>query len=116
MQFINSSLNELVKSLSDKYFKYLLEEFGSKNLELLKQKSAYPYEYMNSFERFNEEKLPAKKYFYSSIKDGKIGDDGKISDSRISVKDYLTCEKIWDKIEMKNIGDYHHHYLKMIRV
>ena len=63
MQFINSSLNELVKSLSDKYFKYLLEEFGSKNLELLKQKIAYPYEYMNSFERFNEEKLPAKNIF-----------------------------------------------------
>ena len=35
---------------------------------------------MNSFDRFNEEKLPAKKYFYRSIKDGKIGDDGKISD------------------------------------
>ena len=67
---------------------------------------------MNSFERFNEEKLPAKKYFYSSIKDGKIGDDGKISDGHISVKDYLTCEKIWDKFEMKNMGDYHDHYLK----
>ena len=31
---------------------------------------------MNSFERFNEEKLPARKHLYSSIKDGKIGDDG----------------------------------------
>ena len=67
---------------------------------------------MNSFERFNEEKLPAKKYFYSSIKDGKIGDGGKISDCHISVKDYLTCEKIWDKFEMKNVDDYHDHYLK----
>ena len=28
---------------------------------------------MNSFKRFNEKKLPAKKYFYSSVKDGKIG-------------------------------------------
>ena len=45
---------------------------------------------MNSFERFNEEKLPARKYFYSSIKDRKIGDDDKISNSHISVKDYLT--------------------------
>ena len=35
---------------------------------------------MNSFKRFNEEKLPARKNFYSSIKDGKIGDDGKKSD------------------------------------
>ena len=67
---------------------------------------------MNDFKRFNEEKLPARRYFYSSIKDGKIGDDGKISDSHISVKDYLTLEKIWDKFEMKNMGDYHDHYLK----
>ena len=111
MQFMNSSLDKLVKNLSDEDFKYLVEEFGSKNLELLKQKGDYPYEYMNSFERFNEEKLPARKYFYSSTKDGKIGDDGKISDGHISVKDYLTCEKTWDKFEMKNMGDYHDHYL-----
>ena len=67
---------------------------------------------MNSFERFNEEKLPARKYFYSSTKDGKLGDDGKISDGHISVKDYLTCKKIWDKFKIKNLGDYYHHYLK----
>ena len=48
---------------------------------------------MNSFERFNEEKLPARNFFYGSIKDGKIGDDGKISDGHRSVKDYLICEK-----------------------
>ena len=114
MQFMNSSLDKLVKNLSDEDFKYLAEEFGSENLELLKQKGDYPYEYMNSFERFNEEKLPARKYFYSSTKDGKIGDDGKISDGHISVKDYLTCEKIWDKFEMKNMGDYHNHYLKKV--
>ena len=93
MQFMNSSLDKLSKNLSDKDFKYLIEEFGSKNLELLKQKGAYPYEYAKSFEKFNEEKLPAKNYFYSSTKDGKIRDDGKISDGHISAKDYLTCKK-----------------------
>ena len=74
---MNSSLNKLVKNVSDNDFKYLIEECGSENVELLKQKSVYPYEYMNSFERFNEKNLPAKKYFYSSIKNGKIGDDVK---------------------------------------
>ena len=39
MQFMNSSLDKLAKNLSDKDFKYLIEKFGSKNLELLKQKS-----------------------------------------------------------------------------
>ena len=45
MQFMNSSLDKLVKNLSDEGFKYLVEEFGSENLEILKQKVAYPYEY-----------------------------------------------------------------------
>ena len=49
MQFMNSSLDKLVKNLPDEAFKYLVEEFGSENLELLKQKGPYPYEYMNSF-------------------------------------------------------------------
>ena len=114
MQFMNSDLYKLVKNLSDEDFKYLIEEFGSENLELLKRKGDYHCEYMNSFERFNERKLPARKYFYTSTKDGKIGDDDKISDGHVSVKDYFTCEKIWDKFEMKNIGDYRNHYLKDI--
>ena len=50
MQFMNSSLEKPVKNLSDEYFMYLVEEFGSKNLELLKQKGDHPYEYINSFE------------------------------------------------------------------
>ena len=87
MQFMNSSLDKLVKSLSDEDFKYLVEEFGSK-------KDVYPCEYMNSFERFNEEKLPARKYFLSLIKKGKIDDDDKVSSNHITIKDYLTCEKI----------------------
>ena len=63
MQYMNSSYYELVKNLSDEDFEYLVEEFDSENIELLKQKGTYPYEYMNSFERFNEEKLPAKNIF-----------------------------------------------------
>ena len=68
MQFMNSSLDKLVKNLSDEDFKYLVNEFGFDNLKIVKQKGAYPYEYMNSFKRFNEEKLCARKYFFSSTK------------------------------------------------
>ena len=58
-----------------------------------------------------------KNYLLESIslvqqKKGKIDNDGKISDGHISIKDHLVCEKIWDKFEMKNMGDYHDHYLK----
>ena len=39
---MKSSLDKLVKNLSDEDFKYLVEKLGSENLELLKQKDAYP--------------------------------------------------------------------------
>ena len=44
MQFTNSSLDKLLKNLSDEDFKYLVEEGGSKNVDLLKQKGDYLYE------------------------------------------------------------------------
>ena len=112
MQFMSSSLDKLVTNLSGVDFKYLVKEFGPDNLEILKQKDAYPYEYMNSFKRFDKGKLPARKYFFSSTKKGKIDYDGKISDGHISIKDYMTCEKIWIMFNYKNMGDYHDHYLK----
>ena len=43
-----------------------------------------------SHEILMKKKLSARKYFYGSTKDGKIGNDGKIADAHISVKDYLT--------------------------
>ena len=106
---MNSNLDKL---LPDEDFKYLVEDFDSQNLEFLKQKGVYPYEYMDSFKKFNNEKLPARKHFFSPIKKEKNDEDGKISDGHISVKDYLTCGKVWEKFEMKNMGDYRDHYLK----
>ena len=56
MLFLNSSFEILVKNLSDNDFKYLTDEFVSKNYELLKQKDAYPYECIKSF------KMCSKKF------------------------------------------------------
>ena len=41
-----------------------------------------------------------------------MSDDGKISGGHTSLKDYWTCEKIWNKFKIKNMGDYHDHYLE----
>ena len=51
---MNSSLDKLVKNSTDKDFKYLSEEFSGEELKLVKEKGIYPYEYMNSFKRFNK--------------------------------------------------------------
>ena len=74
MQFMNSSLDSIVKNLLDSDFKYLSEEFSGELLELVKEKGVYPYEYMDSFKRFFENKLPDKCKFFSSLKDERIGE------------------------------------------
>ena len=71
------SLEKVVKNLSKNDLKHLTQEFGSKNLEFLKQGDAYPYEYMKNFKRFCKKKLPDKKGFYKCLKDGRTGDNGK---------------------------------------
>ena len=72
----------------------MTEESGSKNLELFKQKEAYPYEYMDSFKRFGKEKWPDRECFYSSVKDRTTDDNGKKIDAHIGDEDYLTCKNI----------------------
>ena len=67
---------------------------------------------MERIKRFNEEKLLDKFSFYSSVKDGTTSANGEKIDSRIRYEDYLTCKKIWNKFYIKNMGDYHDHYLK----
>ena len=90
MQFMNSSLEKLVKNLADNDFKYLTEAFGSKNLELL---DAYSYEHIDSFKRFSEEKLPDKKCFYSSVKDETTSYNGGKLDSYISNEGLFDVKK-----------------------
>ena len=72
LQFMNSSLDKLAKNFSDEDFKYLVEEFSSKNLELLKQKGDYSYEYMNSFQRFNEKNCLLENVFTALQRMGKL--------------------------------------------
>ena len=64
MQFMSSSLNKLVKNLSDNDFKYLSQEFSGDLLQLVKQNGVYPYEYMNRFAKFSEDKLPDRCDFF----------------------------------------------------
>ena len=65
---MNSSLEKLVKNLSGNDFRYSSEEFNPEQIKLVKQKGVYPCQYMNSFERFCDDKLSDKKHFYKSLK------------------------------------------------
>ena len=75
LQFMSSSLDKLVSNLTNDAFKYTSEEIkNDKKLKLMKQKGVYPYDYMDSFNRFSEKKLPNKVDFYSILNDEHIFD------------------------------------------
>ena len=64
------------------------------------RKGVYPYEYMDSFERFNEISLPSKDKFYSSLTDNGIEDT-----------EYAHAHNVWNTFQMKTMQDYHDLYL-----
>lgn len=70
------------------------------DLDLLTDKGVYPYDYMNSFDRFDEEQLPSKTYFVSQLQEQHITD-----------KDYARANFIWKHFNIKNIDEYHDLYL-----
>ena len=61
LQFSDSPLDTLASNLEDNNSKYLTSKFGIDQLEILKRKDAYPYEWVDSYEKFKHLPLPEKK-------------------------------------------------------
>ena len=89
MQFMKYSLDAMVKNLSDNDLKYLLQEFICDFLKLVKQKGVYPFQYIDNFKKFSEDKLPDRYKFFSYLKE-----------ECISEKDYLHTIKFWNAFKI----------------
>ena len=63
LQFINASLETLASNLDNKEFKHLTSEFDVDKLKIQKRKDVYPYEWVDSYEKFQYPTLPEKKTF-----------------------------------------------------
>ena len=98
-KFMAESLDDLVKNLPEDAFNNLKKYYTGDKLSLVKRKGVYPYDYMNSLERFKENKLPPKESFYS-----------KLDNEGISDKDYAHAQKVWRVFKMEHFQDYHNLY------
>ena len=101
-KFMSSSLDSVVNNLAKGGHEFWgFVKHDSKQKELLIRKGVYPYEYMDSWDRFEEKRLPSIDECYS-----------KLNMSRISEKDYQHACKVWNEFGLKNMGDYHDLYLE----
>ena len=98
-KFMSTSLESLVNNLPDDAFNILEECYKGEKLSLVKRKGVYPYEYMDSLERFKENKIPPKEAFYS-----------RLTGEGISDEDLKHAEKVWKVFGMKTLQDYHDLY------
>ena len=99
LKFMSSSLGALVDNLPKDAFKNLLKYFTPKQAEILKQKGFYPYEYMNTEDKFNDTKPSPQKAFNS-----------KLSGKGISDKNYKHVWNVWNTFKMKTFKEYHELY------
>ena len=67
LQFMNDSLEKLAKNITISDMKYMLQEF--QDVELIKRKGVYLYDYMDSFDKFNDKNLPSKEKLFCMLSD-----------------------------------------------
>ena len=96
------SMEALVQTLSPDQFQHTKLGFSRpEEFELVQQKGAYPYDYFNSFEKFNETDLPPRERFYN-----------KLTDGNFTKKQYRHVQNVWNTFGCTTTRAYHNIYLK----
>ena len=100
-KFMASSLDSLANNLVCGGRKPMgFEEYTGEQYELLMRKGVYPYEYMSSWDRFEEVQLPPIEAFYSNLNMTNVSDD-----------DYQHAQRVWNEFKINNLREYHDLYL-----
>ena len=113
-RFMASKLENLVTNLVEPHKKlsidilkqrfpntYRLCNNNIDKFKLLLRKGVYPYEYMDSWEKFELPVPLDKKHYYS-----------KLNDSNISDKDIEHVKNVCDTLKIDNLGQYHDLYVQ----
>lgn len=90
----------LIKSKFKHMFNYFEKIYDFETILSLINKQVYPYEYMDCVSRFDETQWPDIEKFYSSL-----------SKSTISEKRWLSGKKVFEKLKLKSLGEFHDLYL-----
>ena len=99
-QFMSSSLDKLVNNLPKESLKYTSKMFKGTKFDLMVRKGVYPYDYIDSFDKFKSQ-LPSQEDFFSILNNEHISDEN-----------YQHAKNVWNTFNLKNMGEYHDLYLQ----
>ena len=106
VNFMQTSLEELVGNMERSDFKHTSKYFQGEKLDLMLRKGVYPYEYMTGVEKLWERELPSKEKFASMLNSGIILYlEGMIESKHISDEDYEHVQKVYTVFECKNLAN-----------
>ncbi|XP_043263922.1 uncharacterized protein LOC122404280 [Colletes gigas] len=103
-KFLNTSLDKLASFLNTDQLKILRSQFGTLSTEdfnLLTRKGVFPYEYLDCANKLQDPCLPPRESFYSSL-----------TGETVSETDYAHAETVWQRFEIRTLGEYSDLYLK----
>ena len=104
-RFMASSLNKLASNLDDDQCKHLKEFYKEEEVfRLMRRKGIYPYEYMDSWKKFEGTSLPQKDAFYSRLNRKGISDQDHEHAQQV-------CNRATPEYEIITLGDYHDVFL-----
>ena len=95
----NLPANVLIKRFHNTY---QLSDNIIEKFKILLRKGIYPFEYMNSWKRFNEPVPLSKKYYYSELNDENISD-----------RDLVHVKNVCHIFSITNLVDYHDLYVSL---
>lgn len=101
VQFLSSSLEKLVETLTEDQFVCMKQHFNDKEMKLLTRKGVFPYDHLDSPEKLEETEPVTKAQFYN-----------RLTESDISDHDYEHYLTVWREMGIKKFQDYLELYLK----
>ena len=99
-QFMSSSLDKLVSNLPKEKLRDTSSVFEGRKLKLMSKKGVYPYDFMDDYSKFYNERLPSKEKFHNILNDKHITDE-----------EYEHAKEVWKAFNLKDMGEYHDLYL-----
>lgn len=108
LRFMSASLDTLASFIPSEKKHFVRSEciksgFHSEEMfNLMNRKGVFPYEYISGYEKLDEQTLPQKESFYSSL-----------TGTHVSEEDYKHAQNVWQKFGIKTLGEYSDLYLKI---